>query len=109
MEPTNLFDRYASHTDGKRLIAQAIQTLVDPRPEVVLDVGAGNGEIAQHLGQWANQIVAIEPSTHLAQRIRDRGLRNVKVIDRTIQNVNDTLAADLAVLSYFLDVLDEDI
>jgi SAM-dependent methyltransferase len=109
MDSSKLFDRYADHTDGKRLIAEAIQSVVSPQPTLVVDVGSGSGEIAQHLAGWAKEVIAIEPSRDLAQQIRDRAVRNLRVIESTIQDTADPPVADLAVMSYFLDVIDESI
>ncbi len=67
------------------------------RPEVVMDVGAGYGIF---LEEWKkqypeNKVVAVEPSKHLAQICRDKGLVVIEKVAERIQGHDS--AANLVV------------
>lgn len=107
MNESELFQNYASHTNGKHLIAKTIIKSVSYLPNNILDIGAGNGAITEYLSKWAKEIVAIEPSASLAKEITNRNLSNVEVIQTRIQDVKINKPYDLILMSYFLDVIDQ--
>jgi len=79
-KPSDYVDKYQEFlatTDEKKVIAQAIGSLL--LPGTVLDIGAGTGDIPDILGIELSHYTAIEQNRDFVKLLRDKGY---KVIDK---------------------------
>ena len=92
------------------MIADLVGRIDVPSPRVVADVGAGYGIFLEELERLSvfDEVVAIEPSTDLAQTCIARGFR---VIERTVEDVRPedlraSVMTSFEVLEHLFDPVD---
>jgi ubiquinone/menaquinone biosynthesis C-methylase UbiE len=113
MEQANseLFVKYINNTNGKNVLCNYLKNeLPKYNYTSLLDVGAGQGEFAIGLTSILKSVVAVEPNQSFAQNLREKNIKNLTVIEDTIQNYKTYDSYDIILLSYFLDLFqDKDI
>lgn len=82
-----------------------------PKSYTVLDIGAGPGILALPLSKIVKEVVAVEPSIemakHLNRHIEDENIKNIKVINKKWQDVQDFDSEfDAVIASYSLNMKD---
>ena len=82
-----------------------------PKNYTVLDIGAGPGILALPLSKIVKEVVAVEPSIemakHLNKHIEDENIKNIKVINKKWQDVEDFDSEfDAVIASYSLNMKD---
>lgn len=113
MEQANseLFIKYINNTNGKNVLCNYLKNeLPKYNYTSLLDVGAGQGEFAIGLTSILKSVIAVEPNQSFAQNLREKNIKNLTVIEDTIQNYRTDDSYDIILLSYFLDLFrDKDI
>ena len=107
MEQANseLFVKYINNTNGKNVLCNYLKNeLPKYNYTSLLDVGAGQGEFAIGLTSILKSVIAVEPNHSFAQNLRDKNIKNLTVIEDTIQNYRTDESYDIILLSYFLDL-----
>ncbi len=100
----NSFTGYLNNTDGKKLTGTALlEELAPYKNGLLLDVGAGRGELSTCLAPFFKRVVSVEPKGPLAKIIRDHFVDNIEVAESTIQDFQCGDLFDVVLLSYFLD------
>lgn len=71
----NAFETFISHTDEKEVLCREILNEVKKyNIASLLDIGAGNGDLALPLSQGVEHYVAIEPKQSFVQRLREHDI-----------------------------------
>lgn len=69
------FGKFLAHTNEKQVLLAALLGRIEKlRPKRMLDIGAGNGDLALPLARSVAQYVAIEPNAGYAAKLREQGL-----------------------------------
>ncbi len=103
---SDYFKKYASNTNGKKLIAKNLGKILQELKIIsLLDVGAGSGDILFGVMDKLKYAVAVEPKLALSSIIEQRGLKNIEIIQDVIQNFNSAKKFGCILLSYFLDTV----
>lgn len=104
----DLFIKYTDNTNGKLILSNYLKNeLGKYNFTSLLDVGAGEGEFAVCLSSVFQSVVAIEPNLEFAQKIKGKNVKNLTVVEDTIQNYAADSRFDVILLSYFLDLFQE--
>jgi SAM-dependent methyltransferase len=73
------FKTFLAHTDEKPILLQAItKKLQTINADSLLDIGAGNGDLAIPLSKVVKRYVALEQKADFAERLREAGLEVIE-------------------------------
>ena len=95
------FQIFLDHTDQKRNAKRWLQHLVDglPTRKVLIDAGAGNGEVTRTLAQAFQRTIAIEPNLHLLKQLRE-AVPAAEAIGQAIMTAQPPVQGDLVLCSH---------
>lgn len=95
------FQTFLDHTDQKRNAKQWLQHLVDglPTRKVLIDAGAGNGEVTRTLAHAFQRTIAIEPNLHLLKQLRE-AVPAAEAIGQPIMTAQPLVQGDLVLCSH---------
>jgi hypothetical protein len=97
------FQIFLDHTDQKRNAKRWLQEVVDrlPARKVLIDAGAGNGEVAKAFAGAFNHTIAIEPNVFLLNQLQ-QVLPKAETIGLPILEAQPTAKGDLVLCSHTL-------
>ena len=97
------FKIFLDHTDQKRNAKRWLQQVVDrlPRRNVLIDAGAGNGEVTRTLAPAFQRTIAIEPNLHLLKQLEE-AVPAAEAIGRSIMSAQPPAQGDLVLCSHTL-------
>jgi hypothetical protein len=97
------FQIFLDHTDQKRNAKRWLQEVVDrlPSRKVLIDAGAGNGEVTKTFTGAFNHTIAIEPNVFLLNRLQQL-LPRAEAIGLPILEAQPTAKGDLVLCSHML-------
>ncbi|HET7909638.1 MAG TPA: class I SAM-dependent methyltransferase [Nitrospira sp.] len=95
------FQIFLDHTDQKRNAKRWLQQVVDrlPARKVLIDAGAGNGEVARTLAHAFERTIAIEPNAYLLTQLRE-AVPDAEVIGQPIMAARPPALGDLVLCSH---------
>lgn len=64
----------------RKYLRQIVDSLALNRDEVVVEIGAGTGNLTELIAQKAKRVIAIEKDEELAEKLKDKNLDKVEVI-----------------------------
>lgn len=106
MEYSELFTNYTSKSNGKRLVANAVLDIMEANNlRVVLDMGAGNGELTRYLMPHAKYLVAAEPNAKFSRDLASLGTGDrYRYVQSSIEDFAwENGKFDLILLAYVLE------
>lgn len=97
------FQIFLDHTDQKRNAKRWLQDVVDSLParKVLIDAGAGNGEVTKAFAGAFTHTIAIEPNVFLLNRLQ-QVLPGAEAIGLPILEAQPTAKGDLVLCSHML-------
>lgn len=97
------FEIFLQHTDQKRNAKRRLQRLVDglAHRRVLIDAGAGNGEVTRSLAPAFARTIAVEPNAYLLEELR-RAVPGAEVIPQRILDAMPPHRGDLVLCSHTL-------
>jgi hypothetical protein len=95
------FQTFLDHTDQKRNAKRWLQQVVDnlPARKVLIDAGAGNGEITRTLAHAFERTIAIEPNVYLLKQLQ-RAVPVAEAIEQPIMTAQPPAQGDLVLCSH---------
>ena len=97
------FQIFLEHTDQKRNAKRWLQHIVDrlPARKVLIDAGAGNGEVTGTLAQAFERTIAIEPNLYLLKQLQ-QAVPAAEAIGQPIMTAQPPAQGDLVLCSHTL-------
>ena len=97
------FEIFLQHTDQKRNAKRRLQRLVEglAHRRVLIDAGAGNGEVTRSLASAFSRTIAVEPNVYLLEELR-RAVPGAEVIPQRILEAHPPAQGDLVLCSHTL-------
>jgi ubiquinone/menaquinone biosynthesis C-methylase UbiE len=97
------FQIFLDHTDQKRNAKRWLQEVVDrlPARNVLIDAGAGNGEVTKAFAGAFNHTIAMEPNVYLLNQLQ-QVLPRAEAIGLPILEAQPTAQGDLVLCSHTL-------
>lgn len=97
------FQIFLDHTDQKRNAKRWLQEVVDrlPARNVLIDAGAGNGEVTKAFSGAFNRTIAIEPNVYLLSQLQ-QVLPTAEALGLPILAAQPTAQGDLVLCSHTL-------
>ncbi len=81
--------RWGQHFLRDKNVVGKIIDLIDPQEEeTILEIGAGKGALTIPLSALCGRLIAVEKDRELADFLRRKNLKNVKIIEADILSVN---------------------
>lgn len=98
-----VFQIFLDHTDQKRNAKRWLQEVVDSLParQVLIDAGAGNGEVTKAFAGAFNHTIAIEPNVYLLNQLQ-QVLPTAESLGLPILAAQPTVQGDLVLCSHTL-------
>lgn len=95
------FQIFLDHTDQKRNAKRWLQEVVDrlPARRVLIDAGAGNGEVTRTLAHAFDRTIAIEPNLYLLKQLQ-QVVPVAEAIGRSIMAAQPPAQGDLVLCSH---------
>jgi hypothetical protein len=95
------FRVFLQNTDQKARARQWFETFLNGLPErhVLIDAGAGSGEVTAWLSKWFDRTIAVEPNPFLLAKLRV-ALPNAETIGVPILEADPPAKADLVLCSH---------
>jgi ubiquinone/menaquinone biosynthesis C-methylase UbiE len=95
------FQIFLDHTDQKRNAKRWLQQVVEDLParKVLIDAGAGNGEVTRSLAASFERTIAIEPNVHLLKQLQE-AVPAAEVIGEPIMTAQPPARGDLVLCSH---------
>jgi hypothetical protein len=95
------FQVFLDHTDQKRNAKRWLQQVVDhlPARKVLIDAGAGNGEVTRTLAHAFERTIAIEPNIHLLKQLQQT-VPAAEAIGQPIMTAQPPAQGDLVLCSH---------
>lgn len=102
------FQIFLAHTNEKTVIHSWLTRLVGglPTRELLIDAGAGSGQLTATLLPWFRRTIAIEPSPYLREPLQ-QNCPQAEVLTTTIRAAQPGDAGDLVLCSHVLYYIDE--
>jgi SAM-dependent methyltransferase len=103
------FGVFLKHTDQKVNARQALEALVDrlPSRRVLIDAGAGNGQVTAWLEEKFERTIAVEPSPSLSADLR-RACPKAQVVVAKILEAQPEARGDFVLCSHVLYYINQD-
>jgi trans-aconitate methyltransferase len=97
------FQVFLDHTDQKRNAKRLLQGLVDDLPsrKVLIEAGAGNGDVTRAFAGAFDRTIAIEPNTHLLTQLQ-RAVPQAETIGTSILTTSPKAQGDFVLCSHTL-------
>src|SRR5690348_2692136 len=97
------FQVFLDHTDQKRNAKRWLHRIVETLPSraVLIDAGAGNGEITRALTAAFDRTIAIEPNAYLLQQLQ-QAVPGAELIGDPILKAQPAAPGDLVLCSHVL-------
>lgn len=96
------FQNYLKCTDEKRIFLQSFARYIkDLRIHSLLDIGAGNGDLAIPLSKLADKYVAVEKNGVFVKKLESEGVEVVKA-DFSKEDINIQGGFELVICSYVI-------
>jgi hypothetical protein len=95
------FQIFLDHTDQKRNAKRWLQRVVDglPSRKVLIDAGAGNGEVTRTLAHAFERTIAIEPNMYLLKQLQQT-VPAAEAIGQPIMTARPSAQGDLVLCSH---------
>ena len=95
------FQIFLDHTDQKRNAKRWLQQVVDrlPTRKVLIDAGAGNGEVTRTLAHAFERTIAVEPNLHLLKQLKE-AVPAADAIGQPIMTAQPLAQGDLILCSH---------
>lgn len=95
------FQIFLDHTDQKRNAKRWLQQVVDglPARKVLIDAGAGNGEVTRTLAHAFERTIAIEPNVYLLKQLHE-AIPAAEAISQPIMTAQPSAKGDLVLCSH---------
>ena len=95
------FQIFLDHTNQKRNAKRWLQQVVDrlPARRVLIDAGAGNGEVTGTLAPAFQRTIAIEPNPHLLQQLQE-AVPAAEAVGQPIMTAHPPAQGDLVLCSH---------
>jgi hypothetical protein len=95
------FQIFLDHTDQKRNAKRWLQQVVDrlPARKVLIDAGAGNGEVTRTLAPAFRRTIAVEPNLHLLKQLQS-AVPAAEAIGLPIMTAQPPAQGDLVLCSH---------
>jgi 16S rRNA (adenine1518-N6/adenine1519-N6)-dimethyltransferase len=75
----------------QNIIEKIIKTANLNKKDVVLEIGPGLGILTEKLALKTKKVIAIEKDSFLAQKLKDKKIKNVKIIEGDILEIGDPI------------------
>ena len=95
------FQVFLAHTDQKQNARRWLETFLKtlPSTNVLIDAGAGSGELTGWLAPWFDKTIAVEPNPFLVEKLR-RLLPAAEAVCQPILDARPSAQADLVMCSH---------